>query len=175
MLNVILLIVVLLIAGLYIYTLFCPKEFRVTRSTSIAASPFEIFPYLNDVQKSQKWSPWVAMEPNAKYEFAGPQSGIGSIVKWEGKKAGKGMSTLIESRENEFLKLRLDFEKPMKATNMTEYILEPTANGTKMTWTMYGPNNFMGKIMSLFMNCEKMIGDQFETGFNNLKNVVEKN
>jgi hypothetical protein len=29
---------------------------------------------------------------------------------------------------------------------------------------MYGKNNFVGKVFSLFMDCDKMVGPQFEKG-----------
>jgi hypothetical protein len=38
---------------------------------------------------------------------------------------------------------------------------------------MLGQNNFMSKVMGLFMNCEKMLGVQFEAGLQNLKDKVE--
>lgn len=34
--------------------------------------------------------------------------------------------------------------------------------------------NYPFNLMGLFMNMEKMIGDDFQTGFNNLKTVLEK-
>ena len=33
---------------------------------------------------------------------------------------------------------------------------------------MYGKNNFMGKVMSLFMDCDKICGPQFENGLADL-------
>jgi hypothetical protein len=33
---------------------------------------------------------------------------------------------------------------------------------------MYGKNNFMGKVVSLFMDCDKMCGPQFEKGLTDL-------
>jgi len=32
----------------------------------------------------------------------------------------------------------------------------------------------MGKLMSLFMNCEKMVGGHFEKGLASIKEIVEK-
>ena len=41
-----------------------------------------------------------------------------------------------------------------------------------MTWAMYGKNGFIGKLFSLFMDCEKMVGPQFEQGLADLGKVV---
>ena len=45
---------------------------------------------------------------------------------------------------------------------------------TVVTWSMAGKNNLMGKIFGLFMDCEKMIGSQFEKGLASLKSVAER-
>ena len=40
---------------------------------------------------------------------------------------------------------------------------------------MYGKNGFMGKAVSLFMDCDKMCGSQFEKGLADLGKVVTSN
>ena len=59
-------------------------------------------------------------------------------------------------------------------TSTAEFNLKPEGSGTVVTWSMYGPNQFIGKVMGLFMDCEKMCGDEFNKGLAKLKNVVEK-
>lgn len=169
------LVVVCLAAAVVLFlALQKPDEFRVTRSIHLNASPAIVFEQVNDLEKGQAWSPWVAMEPQAKYEFSGPKSGEGAALHWEGKKVGKGAMTIVESRPNESVRSRLDFYKPMEGTNTAEFTLTPEEEGTRLTWTMYGPNKFMGKVMSVFMNCEKMVGDQFDQGLSSLKKIVDQ-
>jgi hypothetical protein len=38
---------------------------------------------------------------------------------------------------------------------------------------MSGQNNFGGKILGLFMNCDKMVGGDFEKGLAAMKSVVQ--
>ncbi len=38
---------------------------------------------------------------------------------------------------------------------------------------MQGPNRFIGKVMSIFVNLDRMIGKDFETGLANLKTAAE--
>ena len=151
-----------------------PDEFRVERSAVFKADAATLFEQLNDLQKGQDWSPWVEMDPDAGYSFEGPDAGEGATVHWDGKKSGKGTMTIVKSVPNELVLSSLQFYKPMVATNTAEFKLEAENDNTKLTWSMYGPNKFMGKVMSVFMDCEKMCGDQFEKGFENLKKVVEK-
>jgi hypothetical protein len=39
---------------------------------------------------------------------------------------------------------------------------------------MYGPSSFIFKVMGMFMNMDKMIGDDFAAGLANLKALAEK-
>lgn len=174
MLKIVLALLVVAVAGLLVAAAFQPDEFRVTRSTLIDAPASAIFPHINDVKKTQVWSPWVAMEPDAKYEFEGPAAGKGAIVRWEGKKVGTGASTIVESRPNSFVQTRLDFVKPMKSTSTAEISIEPENGQSRVSWTMYGPNTYLTKLMGLIMNCEKMIGGDFEKGLASLKDIAEK-
>jgi len=38
---------------------------------------------------------------------------------------------------------------------------------------MYGKQPFIGKVMSLFINCDKMCGGQFDKGLSNLDTLVQ--
>ena len=37
---------------------------------------------------------------------------------------------------------------------------------------MSGDNNFIGKLFSFVLNCDKMVGGQFEQGLDNMRAVV---
>ena len=54
--------------------------------------------------------------------------------------------------------MRLEFTKPMKATNRALFMLAPVGDGTRITWRMEGTNNFVGKAASLVMNMDEMVG-----------------
>jgi hypothetical protein len=151
-----------------------PDEFRVTRSATIDAPAPIVFDHINNIHKWQTWSPWARADPQAKSTFIGPESGAGAALHWEGGKTGVGTMTNVESRASEFVKFRLDFEKPFKATNHADFTLVPQGDKTHVTWSMYGPNNLMGKCMSLFIDCEKMMSKQFDEGLGYLNEVVKQ-
>jgi uncharacterized protein YndB with AHSA1/START domain len=151
-----------------------PAEFHYSRSATIAAPPAAVFEQVNDLHKFQTWNPWAEIDPNATGTFSGPPSGVGSAFSWAGNnEIGEGTMTLIESRPGELVRFRMDFRKPMAGTSTAEFTFKPDGDKTKVTWSMFGPNNFMGKAMSLFINCEKMVGDQFSQGLESLKRQVE--
>ncbi|MBL7685885.1 MAG: SRPBCC family protein, partial [Deltaproteobacteria bacterium] len=120
------------------------------------------------------WSPWAKLDPNAKNSFEGGPQGKGAIFRWSGNyEVGEGSMTIVETRPNEFVKIQLDFTKPFSGTNTTEFLLKPQGDQTSVTWSMYGKRNFISKAMSIFMDCDQMIGGMYEKGFENLKKIVE--
>lgn len=151
-----------------------PADFHVERSTVISAPPAAVFARVNDLRAWQEFSPWAKMDPNAKIAFAGPATGEGSSFSWAGnREIGEGSMTIVESRPAELVRFRLDFVKPMEGTSEAAFTFRPEAAGTAVTWSMSGKNNFVGKAISLFMDCEKMVGPQFEQGLGNLKALSE--
>ena len=64
--------------------------------------------------------------------------------------------------------------RPFKAHNIVDFTLRPQADGTRVTWAMHGAVPFMGKVMSLVMNCDKMMGREFEKGLADLKALSER-
>ena len=151
-----------------------PADFRITRSATIAAPPATVFGQINDFHKWNDWSPWAKLDPNAKNTFDGPPSGVGASFAWAGNsEVGEGRMTITESKPGELVRMKLEFIKPFAATNTTEFTLKPEGSQTAVTWSMSGTNGFIGKCMGLIMNCDKMVGGQFEKGFANLKAIVE--
>jgi hypothetical protein len=69
--------------------------------------------------------------------------------------------------------IRLDFAKPFEAHNVVVFTLEPRGDATNVTWTMEGPMPFVSKLLSVFINMDRMVGTDFETGLANLKAVAE--
>ncbi|HWB60562.1 MAG TPA: SRPBCC family protein, partial [Chthoniobacteraceae bacterium] len=173
-LMIILLILAVAVAAFLGYVAMQPPDFRITRSTTIAATPAEVFAQVNDLHKFQSWSPWAKMDPNVKTAFEGPDAGEGAVFHWEGSsQVGAGTMTLIASKPGELVTYRIEFLKPFPGTNLAEFTFKPGGNGTLVTWSMSGRKSFVPKIFCVFMNMDKMVGDEFEKGLANLKAICE--
>lgn len=82
--------------------------------------------------------------------------------------------TRERSEAGKLVGIRLDFEKPMKATNAATFSFAPAGDGkTKVTWAMDGQHCFVRKAMALVFDMDKMVGDDFERGLASLRSVVE--
>lgn len=151
-----------------------PAAFRIVRSATMSAPPSAIFEQVNDFHNWTAWSPWERLDPALKRTYEGAPAGVGAIYSWEGnKQVGQGRMTITESRLSELIRINLEFIKPFKATNTTEFTFQPKDSQTVVTWTMTGTKNFMFKAVSLFMNMDKLVGGDFEKGLANMKSVVE--
>jgi hypothetical protein len=166
--------IVAVLVLLFIVIVTRPEEFRVSRSATMAATQSAVFAQVNDFHKWEAWSPWAKLDPDAKTSFEGPSSGTGSVFRWDGdKNVGQGSMTIVDSRPNDLVRIKLDFLRPFVGTNDVTFNFKPEGERTAVTWMMAGKNNFVGKAISLVFDCEKMSGGMFEQGLANMKSVVE--
>ncbi len=152
-----------------------PNSFNVARSITINADPATVYAQVSDFKAWSAWSPWEKLDPKMQRAYEGPTSGTGAIYKWSSTndKVGTGVMTMTESNPNEFVKIRLEFTKPFEGDNTAEFTLKAAGAQTVVTWSMYGPNCVIAKVMSVFCSMDKMIGGEFEKGLANLKSVAE--
>lgn len=151
-----------------------PSEFRVARSAVIAAPVPAVFAQVNDFRKWPAWSPYEKLDPAMKKTYAGPPAGTGASYAWAGNgHAGVGRATITESRPNELVRIRLDFERPFAGTAVAEFAFKPEGERTRVEWSLNGTNNFVAKAVHMFMNMDRMVGAQFEEGLAQLRSVTE--
>ena len=162
------------IASALIYASTAPDTFRVSRSALIGAPAERIFPLINDLRAQSQWSPF-EKDPNMKRTHSGAPTGKGAVYEWDGnRQVGAGRIAITDSLPPSRVSLALDMARPFEAHNTVDFMLEPSgAAATRVTWAMQGRQPFMAKLMSLFMNCDKMVGSQFEQGLAKLKALAE--
>lgn len=151
-----------------------PSEYRVSRTLTMTAPAPEIFAQVNDFRRWEAWSPWAKLDPAAKVSFEGPAAGKGAIFAWSGNsKVGEGRMTLVESIPDNLVRARTDFVKPFVGSSYSEFVLRPEGNGTAVSWTMFGQNDFIGKAMCLVISMDKMLGGEMDKGLASIKGLVE--
>jgi len=153
-----------------------PGNYRVERSTRIAAPPDVVFGLVNDFHAWDRWSPWAKLDPSMKLEIGGTSSGAGTgaTYHWIGNdKVGEGKMLITDSRPGQKVDIRLEFLKPMAQVAQTEFTFRPEGGGTQVNWAMSGDNNFMGKAFSLFADMDAMIGKDFEKGLGGMRGAAE--
>jgi uncharacterized protein YndB with AHSA1/START domain len=170
----IVIVIVVLIAAILIFAANRPDTFHIQRSRTITAPPEKVFALINDLHNWPRWAPLDREDSSLKRSFSGAPAGVGAVSEWEGRgNSGKGAMTITESDAPRKIVIQVDWVRPFQARNMNEFALEPDGTGTKVTWSMTGPNLFIMKLMSTFTNMDRMMGKHFDDGLENLKTVGE--
>lgn len=150
---------------------FLPATAHVQRQIEINAPAASIFALVNDFKQVNKWSPWVAIDPNALYTISGPPRGVGATVAWDGQIVGRGSQVIIESRPYDRVVSRLEPNNQGKAISTFE--LEQTVAGTRVTWNFDNDAglNLIGRYLGLLL--DGIVGPEYEKGLDNLKTMAE--
>ena len=147
-LKIVLIVVAVLIAVPLITALFVKKDYGVEREITINKPKQQVFDYIKLLKNQDNFSKWAMMDPNTKKTYTG---------------------------EDGTVDFELRFKKPFEATDFAYMTTESISeNETKVKWGFNGKMNYPINIMLLFMDMEKMLGDDLSTGLANLKNVMEK-
>jgi hypothetical protein len=159
---------------LLVYAATRPGSFQIARSASINCTPDQLFPLISDLKSVNTWNPYALRDPNAKASYSGPASGKGAAHAFEGPKSGTGRLEIVDATAPAQVTMRLTMVKPMQADNTVRFTLEPRGHSTTVTWAMDGKTPFLGKIVSLFLDCDRMVGKDFEEGLANLRLMAER-
>lgn len=173
----------LIVAGLVAVAVFAvlvlaagrPDSFRIERTVLINAGSEKIVPLIEDFRRWPAWSPWEKIDPDLKRRYGGAERGVGAVYEWHGNAdVGKGRMEILGDSVPSKLVIKLDFFEPFEAHNTAEFSMESEGAATKLTWAMFGPSPYLARIMHMFWDMDRMVGDQFETGLASLKAVAEK-
>jgi hypothetical protein len=162
-------VVVVLAAASYLL----PREVPVSRSVVIDAPPAAVFPWVNSLQKTAEWSPWMALDPDLQVSFEGPTEGVGNTMTWVSAKpeVGSGRQEITLSEPDARVQSALDFGG--MGTALASFDLAPEGAGTKVTWGLVADMGMspVGRYMGLMM--DRWVGADYEKGLASLKAMVE--
>ncbi len=171
-LKYLVLAVVVLLAGLAIYTAMQPSSYEIKRTQTIKAPIDVVYNYVDDYKNWEAWGPWLEEDPNLKMMYNEQTSGIGASYSWEGKD-GVGSATRKAAVANEMISDELDFDSMGKA--ITKWDLKTVDGGTEATWTMSAEETpFIMKFFSAISGgYDSMMGPMFERGLVKLDSVSQ--
>ena len=165
----VLIAVVVLAAGLFL-----PRTVHVERAVVIDASPAAVYDVVSSMRRFNEWSPWLERDPNARYEYGGPDSGVGSRMSWSSEQSdvGSGSQEIVAVVPERSVTTRLDFGAEGQAD--AQIVIEPQGSASKVTWS-FGANfedDYLGRYFGVMM--DGLLGPDYEKGLANLKRVVEQ-
>lgn len=160
--------------GLFLLVgVFLPTTAHVERSIATSASPATVYGIVSSFRRFNEWSPWFELDPQAKYTFEGPDSGVGAKLSWVGdpSRVGAGSQEITAVDPGRSVTTRLDFGAEGQATAMLG--IEPDGSGSRITWEFDTSfeDDFLGRYFGLFF--DRWIGADYEKGLARLKAVAE--
>jgi len=164
------------VAALLLYAATRPDTLQIQRSMEIQAPAERIRSLINDMQRFNTWNPYNQKDPAMKGTYRGPNAGPGAAFDFDGNKnVGKGSITILEPSAPNRVTMSLVMTAPMACNNTIDFTLSPQGPAsTDVTWAMRGPCPFLGKLMGVIFNMDKMVGRDFETGLASLKAIAER-
>lgn len=167
-------VVVVLIAIILIGSLFLPKTYSVSRSVNIEAPDTVVYKNIANFDNFLQWNAWSKMDTAATTTVSGTPEQVGHQYHWKGETSGEGEMKITDAKPLEQVKMNLRFIKPFESLADVVFDLSKEQNTTKVIWTMSGEHNIFSKWMCVFKSMDSMIGKDFESGLQSLKEMSEK-
>jgi len=160
-----------------ITALFVKKDYSIEREVTINKPKSQVFEYIKYLKNQNEYSKWAKMDPTMKKDFHGTDGTPGFVSAWESDRdsVGQGEQEIKKITEGQRVDYEIRFIKPWKSVAQSSMTTDSLAeNQTKVKWNFNSHMPYPMNLMCLFMNMDKMVGDDLQTGLNNLKALQEK-
>ncbi|MES2431084.1 MAG: SRPBCC family protein [Bacteroidota bacterium] len=168
---------ILILIGLaLIIALFTKKDYAIEREIVINKPSGEVFNYIKYVKNQDNFSVWNQRDTAMKKDYKGEDGTVGFVYAWdsEKKEVGKGEQEIKKITEGQRVDFELRFKEPMEATDTAYMTTTPVSDAsTKVKWGFSGRMPYPFNLMLVFMDMDKMIGGDLQSGLNNLKTKME--
>ena len=165
--------VVALVALFFVVAMFLPQSAHVERSINTTATPATVYGLVNGFKRFNEWSPWARLDPDTRYTYGGPDTGVGARMEWssESPDVGKGSQEVIAVEPDRSVTQTLDLGMGNPTTSTL--LLTPEASGTRITWTLDVDlaGSLVGRYFGLVL--DRMVGPDYERGLAQLKALAE--
>jgi len=177
MLKKIALVIVAIIAIPLIMAIFVKTSYDVEREVVINKPKEQVFNYIRFLKNQNEFSKWANIDPNMTKTYRGIDGEVGFVSAWDSQheEVGTGEQEIVAIEDGYRIDYELRFLKPFQATEPAYMITEDISdNQTKVKWGFSGHMDYPMNLMFLFMDFEKIIGDDLQTGLDNLKEIQER-
>jgi hypothetical protein len=165
----IVIVIAVLIALLFAGAFFLPASFSVQRSAVIAAPVDAVYAKFATPRTWASWSAWTTRaDSTLVYTYAGPDSGLGAIMRFTSKKMGNGDLEIVEAVPDQ----SVGYDLHLTGSDMRIHgriALEPASDGTKVTW--HDSGSLGGNVMLRYLGpvLDKSLAAAYETSFQGLR------
>jgi uncharacterized protein YndB with AHSA1/START domain len=169
--------IALLVAIPFILALFVPRDYSVVREVTIERPHQEVYEYTKLLKNQDQYSKWQLMDPEMQKEYRGTDGKVGFVSFWksDNPEVGSGEQEILAIKDGERIDYALRFFEPFQSEDKAYMEFEKIdSNKTKVRWGFDGHMAYPMNAMLFVMDMEAMLGDDFEVGLRNLKEILEK-
>lgn len=176
-LKILVIIFAVLIAIPLLAALFIPTNYGLIEKITIEKPLDEVYDFAKNLKNQSQYSKWQTMDPDMEHYFKGEDGTVGFISGWksDNPEVGSGEQEIITIKVKQRIDYELRFFEPFESKDkafMTFEALGP--NQTEVGWGFDGKMSYPTNLFIPLMNLEEMLADDFRTGLQNLKGLLEK-
>ncbi len=173
LLKALLYAVVGLLGLLVVVGFLLPNSAHVERSMSTTAKPDVVYGLVDGFAHFNEWSPWADLDPQTRYSYSGPPTGVGARMEWTSEKpgVGSGSQEIVAVEPGRSVTTKLVFTGQGESTS--KMLIMPSDGGSQVTWSLDTSfeGNFLGRYFGPFF--DRMVGPDYEKGLARLKALAE--
>lgn len=120
-----------------------PGTWSAEASIQIDAEAAEVFPFLNDLRRWDRWTNWGDLDS----ELSSPSGGVGASRSWDDPNFGSGSVTITSSGPPTFVRYEVEIEGGASVGG--ELRIEALGGASRVTWREegdFGRNPLMGYV-----------------------------
>ncbi len=162
---------------LLLVALILPKQYEVEETVTINKPFDEVYGFTKLLKNQGLYSKWQLMDPAMEHYYEGEDGTVGFISGWksENPAVGYGEQEILAIKEGERIDFALRFFSPFEGNDKAFMTFKDLGqNQTEVVWGFEGKMAFPMNLMIPMMGLEDMISDDFQTGLQNLKVLLEK-
>jgi hypothetical protein len=120
-----------------------------------------------------EWLPWSDLDPNTRYTYSGPESGVGARMTWasDQREVGSGSQEITAVEPDRSVTTKLEFGA--QGISKSTLTITPEGSGSRIVWAFDADftGNFPGRYFGLMF--DRLIGKDYEKGLARLKALAE--
>lgn len=151
-----------------------PEDYSLQTSIVINAPAKRVFDVMLDLNQFDNWNPFKVMDASSISTVTQSKPGVGSTYDYEGKRIGKGRMVITQATKPSLIASDMTFMNRKTETAKVEYRITEETSGTLVTWYMQGSRGLGQRVMVKLLNLDKMMGQTFAKGLEQLKRYVEE-
>lgn len=143
-------------------------------SVHINASAKQVFDRMSDLSRFNDWNPFPAMDPTTVSRHEGPDSGVGAVFSYEGKRLGKGRMEIVSVDAPREIEIAMTFWRGKNESHSESafVIVDAPGGGVTVHWVVDEDRGALMWLMGRLV-FDKMMSGTFTDGLTQLKELVE--